>query len=123
MSNDQPCDRLFVYGTLQHNKSRSHLLKNLKYKNAILPNFRKISPPNLGYPIIIEDGSSMVEGEVYYNLDESLFQTLDIIESEGYLYHKILVNVKTLENESLLSYVYYPSESLIKSVKNSLKIE
>lgn len=123
MSDEDQCDKLFVYGTLQHNQNRGYLLKNLKFKKAILPKFRKISPPQLGFPIIIEDKSSMVEGEIYYDLDQSLFQTLDTIESEGNIYHRILVNIKTLEKEELLTYVYYPSETLINSVKNGLRDE
>ena len=120
MSNEQPCDKLFVYGTLQHGKSRGHVLKNLKYKKAILPNFRKIVPAQLGYSIILKDKDSLVEGEVYFDLDQSLFEKLDVIEDEGNLYHRILVNIKTLEDEKLPTYVYYPSETLIKTVDQNL---
>jgi len=114
------CDRLFVYGTLQHDQSRSSVLKNLQFKHAILPKFRKIVRAHLDFPIIIEDNTSLVEGEVYYGLDESLFQTLDIIEGEGNLFHRILVNIKTLDDKKLPTYVYYPSETLIKSVDQNL---
>lgn len=115
------CARLFVYGTLQHDQSRGSILKNLHFKRAILPKFRKIVPAQLGYPIILKDKDSLVEGEVYFGLDQSLFEKLDIIEDEGNLYHRTLVNIKTQEVDELLSFVYYPSETLIGYVNDISK--
>jgi len=109
------CDRLFVYGTLQHRQSRNYILKELTFQKAILSGYRKISLSHLGFPIIIPDKKSKVKGEVYFGLDNSLFQEIDVIEGEGSLYHRFLVNVETLEGESLLAYVYCPSQSLIDS--------
>ena len=111
----QECDRLFVYGTLQYRQSRNYILKELTFQKAILSGYRKISISHLGFPIIIPDKKSKVKGEVYFGLDHSLFQEIDVIEGEGSLYHRLLVNVKTLGGESLLAYVYCPSQSLIDS--------
>ncbi len=114
-SRTQECDRLFVYGTLQHGQSRNYILKELTFQKAILSGYRKISLSHLGFPIIIQDKKSKVKGEVYFGLDNSLFQEIDIIEGEGSFYHRLLVNVETSEGESLLAFVYCPSQSLIDS--------
>ena len=114
-NNSQECNNLFVYGTLQHGQSRNYILKGLTFQKASLSGYRKISLSHLGFPIIIQDKKSKVKGEVYFGLDNSLFQEIDIIEGEGSLYHRLLVNVKTFEGEGLLAYVYCPSPSLIDS--------
>ncbi len=114
-NNSQECNNLFVYGTLQHGQSRNYILKGLTFQKASLSGYRKISFSHLGFPIIIQDKESKVKGEVYFGLDNSLFQEIDIIEGEGSLYHRLLVNVETLEGESLLAFVYCPSPSLINS--------
>jgi gamma-glutamylcyclotransferase (GGCT)/AIG2-like uncharacterized protein YtfP len=113
--NSEKCDNIFVYGTLQHGQSRNEVLQHLKYEKAILLNHRKISPPNLGFPFIIYDKNSHVNGEVYYGLNADLFQSLDLIEGEGSLYNRILVEVITEKGEKLQVYTYYPSKKLIKN--------
>jgi len=109
------CDKLFVYGTLQYGQSRHFILQHLKFEKAILPKYRKVSPPSLGFPFIIRDEKSQVNGEIYYGLDNELFQSLDLIEGEGSLYHRILIKVKTLKEQEIESYVYYPDKRLINN--------
>ncbi len=108
-------DRIFVYGTLQHEQSRNYVLKGLKYEKAILPNFKKIEPPSLGFPFIIKDNKSSVKGEVYYGVSKSLINHLDMIEGEGRLYHRIVVRVILENGNEIDVYTYYPSEILIKN--------
>ena len=108
------CDKLFVYGTLQHGQSRHYILRNLKYEPAILQNYKKINPPSLGFPFIIFDEKSEVKGELYYDIDEELLNSLDTIEGEGSLYHRIIVEVLNDKAERIQAYTYYPSEILIK---------
>lgn len=114
--NGKENNHLFVYGTLQYGQSRNYILKGLQFKKAVLPNYRKISPPNLGFPVIIRDDTSEVNGEVYFNIEHSRLKQIDYIEGEGRLYNRILVNVKTLDGESLPAYVYYPSNELLKYI-------
>jgi gamma-glutamylcyclotransferase (GGCT)/AIG2-like uncharacterized protein YtfP len=109
------CDKLFVYGTLQHGQSRNYVLRGLKYKKAFLRNHRKVTPPSLGFPFIIRDESSIVKGEVYYGLDLALIKHLDLIEGEGELYHRILIIAELENSEQVKAFTYYPSESLIKN--------
>ncbi len=106
--------KLFVYGTLQHGQSRNYILRGLKYEKATLYNYRKITPPSLGFPFIIRDFSFKVMGEVYFGLDHSLISQIDIIEGEGELYHRILVKVVLENGIELDTFTYYPSEILIK---------
>ncbi|MFW9941240.1 MAG: gamma-glutamylcyclotransferase family protein [Candidatus Thorarchaeota archaeon] len=106
--------KLFVYGTLQHGQSRNYILRGLKYEKAILFNYRKVTPPSLGFPFIIRDNSSEVRGEVYYGVDPSLLSQIDIIEGEGELYHRILVKVVLENGIELDAFTYYPSEILTK---------
>lgn len=109
------CDRLFVYGTLQHGKSRNYILSGLKFEKATLFNYRKVVPPTLGFPFIIHDDSSSVRGEVYFGLDQFLINQIDMIEGEGQLYHRILVKVRVNSGKELEVFTYYPSEVLIKN--------
>ncbi|MFX0083447.1 MAG: gamma-glutamylcyclotransferase family protein [Candidatus Hodarchaeota archaeon] len=105
---------LFVYGTLQHGQSRNYILRGLKYDKATLFNYRKVTPPSLGFPFIIRDDSSRVNGEIYYGLDHVLISQIDIIEGEGELYHRILVKIVLDNRKELDAFTYYPSEILIK---------
>ncbi|UCD01998.1 MAG: gamma-glutamylcyclotransferase [Promethearchaeota archaeon] len=109
------CDRLFVYGTLQHGQSRNYILRGLKYEKATLLNYKKLEPPSLGFPFIIRDNKSSVEGEVYYGVGGSLFNQIDMIEGEGKLYHRIIVKLKLQDGREAEAYTYYPSEILIKN--------
>jgi gamma-glutamylcyclotransferase (GGCT)/AIG2-like uncharacterized protein YtfP len=108
-------NRLFVYGTLQHGQNRNYVLKGLKFEKAILPNFKKLEPPSLGFPFIIKDNKSSVKGEVYYGVSRSLINHLDMIEGEGRLYHRIVVRIKIKNGNEIDAYTYYPSEILIKN--------
>jgi gamma-glutamylcyclotransferase (GGCT)/AIG2-like uncharacterized protein YtfP len=112
---NETCDRLFVYGTLQHGQSRNYILNGLKFEDAILVNHRKVVPPSLGFPFIINDKGSMVSGEIYYGTSPSLLSRIDKIEGEGELYHRILVKVKLSSGKYIEAFTYYPSEILIKN--------
>lgn len=112
---DAKCDRLFTYGTLQSGYSRNYLLNGLEFKKAILPRYRKVAPPELGFPFIIQDKESNVTGEIYFQLTQSHWTQIDLVEGEGSLYHRILVEVKTIsEGISYTSSTYYPSKGLIE---------
>ena len=87
---------LFVYGTLQYGESRNYLLKGLSFEKAIIIGYCKIFLQELGFPIILEDEKSYVNGEVYFGVSESLLNMLDVVEGEGSLYHRIVANVKTI---------------------------
>lgn len=112
---EQICKNLFVYGTLQHGESRNYLLKGLLFEEATIYGYRKIILEHLGFPIIIQDEKSNVNGEVYFDVHQSLLNMLDVVEGDGSLYHRIVVNVKTITKKNYLAYVYYPSKELINS--------
>ena len=114
MKNQIESKNLFVYGTLQQGQSRHYILENLKFEKAILPKHRRVSPPSLGFPFIIFDESSEVKGEVYYNVNDELLKTLDLIEGVGTLYHRNIVEVITQKGEKIQAYIYYPSDILVK---------
>jgi gamma-glutamylcyclotransferase (GGCT)/AIG2-like uncharacterized protein YtfP len=107
-------NKLFVYGTLQHGKSRNYLLKGLEYEKAILLNYKKITPPSLNFPFIIRDDSSRVIGEVYYGLSQNLIHQIDMIEREGELYNRIKVRITLNSGEEVDVFTYYPSNILIE---------
>lgn len=115
INNKEKVENMFVYGTLRHDKSRGNVLAELEYKEAILPNHRKISPHNLGFPFIIQDESSEVQGEVYFGLEDALIRKIDMIEGEGSLYNRIIVEVITEDGEQVKAYTYFPSERLVES--------
>ena len=103
---------LFVYGTLRQGKSRNYVLKGLDYDVASLPDYKKISPKELGFPFIVKEKGAEVKGEVYYDLDTQLLGNIDAIEGEGNLYHRIEVKVITDKGEEVSAYTYYPSKRL-----------
>jgi gamma-glutamylcyclotransferase (GGCT)/AIG2-like uncharacterized protein YtfP len=103
---------LFVYGTLQSGQSRHHLLANLRYEKATLRGYRKLQPPELGFPFIVEDPEASVLGEIYYEVTPDQWEELDRVEGEGSLYHRILVEVET-GNKKLTAYVYSPDSILV----------
>ncbi len=107
--------KLFVYGTLQHGQSRNYILSGLMYEKATLLNYRKLEPPSLGFPFIIKDDNSLVNGEIYYGVGQSLLKRIDMIEGEGQLYYRILVKVNLEDERETEAYTYYPSEILIKN--------
>jgi gamma-glutamylcyclotransferase (GGCT)/AIG2-like uncharacterized protein YtfP len=104
-------DHLFVYGTLQSGQSRNHILADLEYEKAFLIGYRKISPPQLGFPFIVEDDSAKVNGEIYFSLSQSHWIQVDMIE--GDLYRRILVKVRTDSSQEYLASVYYPTNVLL----------
>ncbi|MFW9906157.1 MAG: gamma-glutamylcyclotransferase [Candidatus Thorarchaeota archaeon] len=111
----QDCDRLFTYGTLQSGYNRNYLMQGLDFKEAVLPGYCKISPPELGFPFIIQDQESSVSGEIYFRLTQTHWTQIDLIEGEGSLYHRILVEVETIPDGIQYSaFTYYPSRGLIE---------
>jgi gamma-glutamylcyclotransferase (GGCT)/AIG2-like uncharacterized protein YtfP len=109
------CDRLFTYGTLQSGYSRNCLLRGLEFKKAVLTKYRKVTPLELGFPFIVQDKESDVIGELYFQLTQAHWTQIDLIEGEGSLYHRILVEVKTIpEGTQFTTFTYYPSEGLIE---------
>lgn len=106
------CDRLFVYGTLQSGQSRHHLLNGLRYEKATLYGYKKVQPPSLGFPFIIEDPMASVSGEIYFEVTPLQWEELDKAEGEGSLYHRILVEVETTEKWTV--YVYSPARALME---------
>lgn len=115
----EKCDRLFTYGTLQSGFSRNYLLHGLEFEKAILVGYRKVAPPELGFPFIVEDSQSDVLGEIYFQLTQAHWTQIDLVEGEGSLYHRMLVEVKTIPKGIKFStYTYYPSKGLIKQYGN-----
>ncbi|MFX1567782.1 MAG: gamma-glutamylcyclotransferase [Promethearchaeota archaeon] len=108
-------DKVFVYGTLQSGHSRNYILSGLKFEKATLMSFRKVEPPDLGFPFIVRDINSEVPGEIYYKVSNSLISQLDLIEGEGKLYHRVIVKVLLDSGKELKAFTYYPSEILIKN--------
>lgn len=109
------CNRLFTYGTLQSGYSRNYLLQGLEFKKAVLSGYRKVAPLDLGFPFIVQDKESHVTGELYFQLTQAHWTQIDLIEGEGSLYHRILVEVKTIpEGTEFTTFTYYPSEGLIE---------
>jgi len=114
MEKDSKINRLFVYGTLQHGQSRNYILRGLEFEKAILLNYRKVNPPSLGFPFIIREKDSNVDGEIYYKVPYPLISQIDIIEGEGELYNRIKVIVVLENGKKVDAFTYYPSEILIK---------
>jgi gamma-glutamylcyclotransferase (GGCT)/AIG2-like uncharacterized protein YtfP len=118
MIENQKNDRLFTYGTLRSGYSRNYLLQGLEFKKAILSGYRKVAPLELGFPFIVKDQKSSVTGELYFQLTQAHWTQIDLIEGEGSLYHRSLVEVKTIpEGMKFSAFTYYPSRGLIEQYR------
>ncbi|MBN1800940.1 MAG: gamma-glutamylcyclotransferase [Candidatus Lokiarchaeota archaeon] len=106
-------NNLFVYGTLQSGKSRNRVLKGLPFERGQIQGYEKIEPISLEYPLIVKKKGMTVNGEVYFNLSESVLARIDSMEGE--LYYRIVVDVITTSGKQLKAYAYYPSEELIRT--------
>jgi hypothetical protein len=90
----------------------------LKYRKVVIKGYLKISPPQLGFPFIVKvkNANAKVEGELYFDLSQTHSEKIDIVEGEGNLYHRIVVEVETIEegdNQFFSGFTYYPADYLI----------
>ena len=89
---------VFVYGTLMRGERADNLLRDADFAgDAVL---RDYAMYDLGsYPGIAARKGEAVLGELYY-VDDFTLKRLDEYESEGSLYHRITVQVKTFDGET-----------------------
>jgi gamma-glutamylcyclotransferase (GGCT)/AIG2-like uncharacterized protein YtfP len=81
-------------------KSMIHQLTGKEFTTspAILKDFIKLSS-HLGYPYIIPDKGSKVEGSIIKDIDRQSMRKLDAYEAEGRLYYREKVRVVTAGKE------------------------
>lgn len=99
--------RVFVYGTLKKGMSNHRLLENSQFLGAA----ESITAAyamwcNGRYPMLVEDGSQKVHGELYV-VDDETFRNLDHLEGHPDLYKrkKKLFNIKGVTVEAWV-YLY-----------------
>lgn len=87
--------RVFVYGTLKRGFCNHYLLENQKFLGTTrtapqfdIFAFDKSNP----FPIMTE-GTERVSGEVY-EVDDTAIKRLDVLESEGRLYHRVVIDTE-----------------------------
>lgn len=89
--------RLFVYGTLMHDRNVKMLLgRNVKSEVAILNNYIRIAP-SWSFPFVVPQAHTKTQGRILFDLTDDELNILDKFEDEGNLYWRQRVNV-TLEN-------------------------
>ncbi len=97
---------VFVYGTLMRGERANDFLRGAEYVgDAVLQDYAMY---DLGsYPGIIAHAGEAVLGELY-NVDDATVSRLDEYESEGSLYHRNKVRVRTADGEraDALAYLY-----------------
>ena len=103
---------VFVYGTLMTGQPRNHVVNHLNRISCVLKDHKRIWPEALGFPFIIKSEGNIVEGELYFDVSDELWKQLDGIEGEGFLYHRIEIEVINEENKKFDAYTYYPSNNL-----------
>jgi gamma-glutamylcyclotransferase (GGCT)/AIG2-like uncharacterized protein YtfP len=86
--------RLFVYGTLMSPRQLSAVTgRAFPTRPAMLPDFVRIIPPG-GYPYVVPQAGSAVEGLLLEELDATALAALDAYEDEGRLYTRRSVRVE-----------------------------
>tara|TARA_R110001583_G_scaffold94255_5_gene237682 strand:+ start:1049 stop:1429 length:381 start_codon:yes stop_codon:yes gene_type:complete len=91
--------KVFVYGTLKKGGSNHYFLKGSMFlRETILKDHSIYAPSMYGFPLLLEDKGGKVHGEVY-KVNDITLRSLDMLESEGYLYNRI-------DNKEL-GYQYY----------------
>ena len=92
---------LFVYGSLRDPDLRTFLFgerADLATRPANLPRFSRHHSAAIGYPYIVPDPSSRVEGELLLGLGAGDYAILDAYEDvEDGLYERVAVTVETPE--------------------------
>ncbi|GCD08774.1 gamma-glutamylcyclotransferase family protein [Clostridium tagluense] len=107
---------VFVYGTLMSGNSNHerYLSKARFVGDAIAEGFALY---DLGsYPGIIHSENDNVKGQLYI-IDSRILRELDILEEEGSLYIKKLINVVNYKNETQEAYVYVYNNDVSGKVK------
>lgn len=110
---EKDSNNLFVYGALRQGRRLNFLLKNIEFKKAILPGYKKLVSDDLGFNLIIKTPQSEVEGELYFDLTKTHFNKIDEREKEGIFYNRIIEEVETIDGKKYNAYVYYPTEKLL----------
>lgn len=105
---------VFVYGTLMTGQPRNYVVNHLEHISCVLKDHKRIWPEALGFPFILKSEGDIVEGELYIDVSKELWNQLDGIEGEGYLYHRIPIEVNDENNKKYMAFTYYPSENLSK---------
>ena len=81
--------KVFVYGTLKKGGSNLYFLKSSKFiKKQTLKDHSIFVPSGYGFPLLLEDKGGKVHGELY-EVDDITLMSLDMLETEGYYYHRI----------------------------------
>ncbi len=90
---------LFVYGTLT-DKPRLYKIagKSFPTSPACLKDFKKLAS-RFGYPYIIPEKGSVVEGLLIRNIDEQSLERIDRYEDEGRLYYRKEIQVVSAGEE------------------------
>lgn len=80
---------IFVYGTLKKGGSNHYFLSSSKFiRNQTLKDHSIFAPSGYGFPLLLRDKGGKVHGELY-EIDDITLTSLDMLENEGYLYHRI----------------------------------
>lgn len=90
--------RLFVYGTLKDGFSNSNFLKECEFHSTSYT-VEKYDMVSCGmFPAVKESGDiGVIEGEVYI-IDKLILDKLDVLESNGFLYHRKLIEIANQED-------------------------
>lgn len=102
--------RLFVYGTLQDDSLVERLTgRRLPSRPAMLPGYRRIVDPSIGYPVVREAAGARVDGKLLDGLADRDLKALDAYE--GHQYHRIVVRVRASGGQAIHAYTYIPAKS------------
>lgn len=118
---------LFVYGTLLKNHRANQYLDGCKYigeARTELNHFDMVSC-NGSYPMVFNNGSSYISGEIY-EIPTSLLARLDIYEgcdfTEQALYKRDYFDYITAAGEKIKAIMYYQTKNIfnLKCTENVL---
>lgn len=113
--------RVFVYGTLMRGQAnhKSYLLESEYIGDGEISGYALY---DVGcFPGIVVETDDKVKGEVYF-VDEETLNKLDLLEGEGSLYHRRLVEIRT-GNISSYGYVYVWNRSIEGARKIDYKVQ
>lgn len=116
--------KVFVYGTLKRGHSNNYLLSQAKFI-ASGRTRRLFRLYNCGFPVLRppsghrDAANAKVMGEVYEVSDETL-RRLDLLESEGRMYHRIWVRVQIRKTPGgrgigCMAYAYLGNAGFVRS--------
>lgn len=97
---------LFAYGTLMNKTYLKAVCgKSFESKEGVIYHYKRYATES-GYPYIVPEENSQVEGILYFGIDSESMGKIDKYEAEGTIYNREKLKVQVKDGQEIESFVY-----------------